>query len=94
MQQFVQDNDANGNAVFLLSEFEGYSLLDASVRKSFFKNKFDVTLGSRNLLDVGTQRVSRNGGGNTGVHSAGDANNLLAYGRSYFLKLTYNLNFN
>ncbi|MGV3461709.1 MAG: TonB-dependent receptor plug domain-containing protein [Flavobacterium sp.] len=93
MQQFVQSSDTDGNAIFLLSEFEGYSLLDASVRKSFFSNKFDVTLGARNLLDIGTQRITTSGGG-TGVHDAAGSNNLLAYGRSYFLKLTYNLNFN
>lgn len=94
VQQFVQSTDAGGNAIFLLSEFEGYSLLDASVRKSFLKNKLDVTLGSRNLMNVGTQRITTGGGGTTGVHEASTANSLLAYGRSYFVKLTYNLNFN
>lgn len=93
VQQFVAGDDAEGNTAFVLSEFEGYSLLDASVRKSFFSNSLDVTLGARNLLDVGTQRVTTSSGP-TGTHSAADANNLLAYGRSYFIKLTYNLNFN
>ena len=92
-QQFVQADDAEGNTIFILSEFEDYSLLDASVRKSFFKNQFDVTLGARNLLNVNSLRSSTQGGG-TGIHSGASESQSIGYGRSYFIKLTYNLSFN
>jgi outer membrane receptor for ferrienterochelin and colicins len=92
-QQYVQTDDGAGNTIFVLSEFEDYSLLDASVRKSFFKNQFDVTLGARNLLNINSLRSSTPGG-STGVHSAASESQSIGYGRSYFIKLTYNLNFN
>lgn len=89
-QQYVATTDAAGDAQFLLAELESYGWMDASIRKSFFDNKFEVTVGARNLLDITTVQQTT---GTNGVHSA-DGNLLLGYGRSYFLKLTYNLNFN
>ncbi|KAF2519048.1 TonB-dependent receptor [Flavobacterium salilacus subsp. salilacus] len=88
-QQYVQDSSLN-DPQFILSEIESFGLMDASVRQSFFKNKFDVTLGARNLLDVVNIQSSVASGG---THTAGNTNILMGYGRSYFLKLTYNLNF-
>lgn len=84
-QQFVE-----GSSSFVISEIEASNWLDASFRKSFFKNKFDVTIGARNLLDVTNVRQTRT---NEGAGHAGSTTQMLAYGRSYFLKLTYNLNF-
>lgn len=86
-QQFVGSVESGEN-VYRLSEIESYSFLDASVRKSFFDMRFDATIGARNLLDV--TRINQ--GVATGVHSA-STDILLGYGRSYFIKLTYNLNF-
>ncbi|WP_159801482.1 TonB-dependent siderophore receptor [Flavobacterium sp. MK4S-17] len=89
-QQFREEPLDSGDVGFFLTEIEAYSMMDASVRKSFFKNRFDVTLGSRNLFNV--KNLQTSGAGASGVHSAGTSALLLAYGRSYFLKLTYNLN--
>lgn len=87
-QQYVQDNSLT-DPQFVLSEIESFGLMDASVRQSFFKNQLDVTLGARNLLDVVNIQSSVASGG---AHTAGNTNILMGYGRSYFLKLTYNLN--
>jgi len=84
-QQFIE-----ASSEYVISEVEGSSWLDASFRKSFFTNKFDVTLGARNLLDVTNVRQTRTG---EGAGHAGPSSQMLAYGRSYYLKLTYNLNF-
>lgn len=92
-QQFVAGNDENGNAKFYLNTINPYNWMDASVRKSFFKNKFEVTVGARNLFDIQSVQQIQNGG-TGGVHSSGSSDLLLGYGRSYYLKLTYNLNFN
>ncbi|NBL65063.1 TonB-dependent receptor [Flavobacterium sp. NST-5] len=89
-QQYVATTNASGDAQFSLAELESYGWMDASVRKSFFNNKFEITAGARNILDITT--VQQTTGAN-GVHSV-DGTLLLGYGRSYFLKLTYNLNFN
>ena len=79
----------DGESIYKLSEIESYSFLDASMKKSFFKRQFDVTVGARNILDVtNIQQGLATGGAHTFSTDI-----LLGYGRSYFLKLTYNLNF-
>lgn len=91
--QYVADteNSVPTNTVFRLAEREGYNMLDASIRKGFYNNRFEVTFGARNLLDITTiTDTSIIGSGHTGA-STGKLS--LFYGRSYFLKLNYNLEF-
>jgi len=64
--------------------------MDASVKKNFFSNKLEATLGARNIFNI--VNVQSNVA-SAGAHDAGSTNILMGYGRSYFLKLTYNLNF-
>jgi outer membrane receptor for ferrienterochelin and colicins len=92
-QQFVAGTDTDGNAKFFLNKVDPYSWMDASVRKSFFKDQFEVTAGARNLFDIKSVQLVQNGS-TGGAHAGGGSDLLLGYGRSYFLKLTYNLNFN
>ncbi|MDR6846663.1 TonB-dependent receptor domain-containing protein [Flavobacterium granuli] len=92
-QQFVAGTDENGDAKFFLNEVKPYSWMDTSVRKTFFKNQLEVTAGARNLFDIQSVQLIQNGG-TGGAHTSGGSDLLLGYGRSYFLKLTYNLNFN
>lgn len=87
--QFISDVDDQGDVTFFKDRQEGYGWLDASIRKYFFNRKFEVTLGARNLLDV----VNIKTYSDNGVHEAGSNALLLGYGRSYFVKLLYNLNF-
>lgn len=95
-QQFVAGTDTDGSAKFFLNEIKPYSWMDASVRKMFFKNQFEVMVGARNIFNITDVQSTRSGGGDStgGVHAAGSSDLMLGYGRSYFLKLTYNLNFN
>lgn len=90
-QQFVAGTDDNGAAKFYLNKIDPYSWMDASCRKSFFKNKFEVTVGARNLFDIQSVQQVQNGS-TGGFHSTGSSDLLLGYGRSYYLKFTYNLN--
>lgn len=69
----------------------GFTWFDASIRKELTKN-IDVTFGARNILDI----VNVNA---TDVAAEGhDANaatsRVFGNGRSYFLKILFNLNFN
>jgi outer membrane receptor for ferrienterochelin and colicins len=67
---------------------DGYSNLDMSVMKSFLQNRFSVTAGGKNLLDVkdvGSAMVS--GGAHSG---GGDGSSRVAWGRTAFVKLNYN----
>ena len=89
-QQYVTDvNDAKN---FVLSEISSYQWMDASVRKLFFNNKFELMLGARNLLNLKDIQNSTSTGIANSTHTS-TTNMMLGYGRSYYLKLTYNLNF-
>ncbi|TXD49081.1 TonB-dependent receptor plug domain-containing protein [Polaribacter sp. IC073] len=81
----------NGNSIFSKSTTSAYNWLDASLKKSFFKDKIQATLGGRNLFDVTNVNVSN--ASTSGTHTSNNSALLLGYGRSYYLKLLYNLNF-
>ena len=67
---------------------EGYSNLDISIMKSFMQNRFSVTVGGKNLLDVRDVNTAMV---NSGAHrGGGDGASRVAWGRTAFLKLTYN----
>ncbi|QEE48820.1 outer membrane beta-barrel protein [Flavobacterium alkalisoli] len=85
----TQDYTASENE-YVLTSVAATNWLDASIIKSFYNNRCDVTLGARNLLDI--TNVTRTGINQTGSHAASN-NVMLAYGRSYYIKLMYNLNF-
>jgi outer membrane receptor for ferrienterochelin and colicins len=89
-QQFVAAFDDNGNPTFRPSILDSFSLMDASVRKLFYNNSFEITAGARNIFNIVTVNQTQPNVG--AVHQA-DAAQLLGYGRSYFLKLVYHLNF-
>ncbi len=89
--QFFQDQNEDGDVIFIKGEQDQYSWLDATLKKSFYNNKLQVTLGARNLMNV--TRVNTVSAGGGAVHSNPTSSALLGYGRSYFLKLLYNLNF-
>jgi outer membrane receptor for ferrienterochelin and colicins len=56
--------------------------------KSFKQNMFLVTVGGKNLLDVSNVNSSIV---NSGAHSGGgDGSTSVAWGRTVFLKLSYN----
>lgn len=67
---------------------EGYPNLDISIIKSLFKNSFSISAGGKNLFDVKDVEA---GVVNSGAHSTGGSgSSRVAWGRTVFLKLTYN----
>ena len=88
--QFVTNFDENGNSVYEKGKQSDYSMVDASVKKSLFNDKFEITAGARNLLHVTSINTTAMGGA---AHNAAPTQQLLGYGRSYFLKLLYKFNF-
>lgn len=89
-QQFV--SDINDSSKFVLAEIESYNWLDASIRKNFLDKKIGVMIGARNLLNIKDIQSSTTSGVGGAAHATSNRNIMLGYGRSYFLKLTYNLN--
>lgn len=76
---------------FILAKRDDFHMLDASIRKGFYNDRLELTLGARNLLDITSiNDEAYIGQGHTG---SGNGNVQLFYGRSFFLKLVYNLEF-
>jgi len=64
-----------------------YQIMNASVGYDLWKRKLKLTLGAKNILDV--KSVKQNGA--SSGHSSGTDSTPVSYGRSYFLKLIYNI---
>ncbi|WP_430817811.1 TonB-dependent receptor [Carboxylicivirga sp. RSCT41] len=91
------DYKYNGELPYFYSDSDGqikeghqdaYHTMGASLSKHFLKRKLQLTTGAKNLFDVKT--VNRMGGGG-GAHSGGGGL-PVAYGRSFFINLTYKFN--
>ena len=87
---FVQKQDENNETILVRGKQDGYSWMDASIKKDFIDDTLQLTLGVRNLMNITQVNTSAIEGG---AHSGPPSSILLGYGRSYFLKLLYNLNF-
>ncbi|MDO6595717.1 TonB-dependent receptor [Oceanihabitans sp. 2_MG-2023] len=79
--------DTNGE--LFIGETDAFTWLNASIRTDITP-RINATLGARNLLDV----VNINTNASAGAHTAATSSSrLIGNGRSYFLKLSYYLNF-
>lgn len=88
--QFVLKENDQGEPTYDRGETSPFSWLDATFKKSFNNNQFVVTAGARNILDINTVNTTAINGG---THGDAPTQQTLAYGRSFFVKLNYNLNF-
>ncbi|MBL4592794.1 MAG: TonB-dependent receptor, partial [Flavobacteriales bacterium] len=68
---------------------ESYRTADLSVGKKFWKKRMQIILGSKNLFDV--KDVSSISQGS--VHSGSNSSSPVAMGRTYFLKMTFNVSY-
>lgn len=88
--EYVLEDDLVNMPFYRLGERGGFNLLNLSVRKGFFNNNFEVTLGARNLFNINSVKNTTIA---ESLHSSSTGEQPLFYGRSYFIKLNYNLNF-
>ncbi len=88
--QYVMEGGLTEEAYYRLGEQEDFNLMNFSVRKGFLDNKFELTLGARNIFDVTSIQNTTQPGS---AHSDAASQQMLFYGRSYFLKLNFNLDF-
>ncbi|HAQ65606.1 MAG TPA: hypothetical protein DCR43_07130 [Bacteroidales bacterium] len=65
---------------------EDYHMLDVSVNKGFWNNQLNVGIGVKNLFDVTS---IDSGGSSSGIHSGGGSTQPVGWGRSYFVKVSY-----
>lgn len=64
-----------------------YSLMDVSMQKSFWTNRFAITIGCKNMLNVTNVMATQSGG----AHSPSNSNMAIGSGRNYFVKLLWNI---
>jgi len=83
-QRYTQDSSSTN-----LITVDPYTLINTSISQPLLNNLLTITLGARNLtnlININTTRANDS----TGAHgSQSSESQLFAYGRSYFLKLTY-----
>lgn len=72
-----------------IQNIQSHSWLDISAKKQFLNKKLVATLGVRNLLDVSSVATSNT---SAGAHKGRSSSISMGYGRSYFVKLAYNIN--
>lgn len=87
--QFVQKTNEDNEEEYQIETTDGYQLLDATVKKIFKNKVIETTFGIRNIFDISTVNTTSTSGG---AHTDAPTSVPRAYGRSYFLKITYNLN--
>ncbi|MEO9570921.1 MAG: TonB-dependent receptor plug domain-containing protein [Polaribacter sp.] len=74
---------------FQNQEINPYSWLDVIMSKKFFNKKIEATFGVRNLFDVVDGNTNSTSGS---AHTGASSTVNLGYGRSYVLRLAYNIN--
>ena len=77
--------DDEGNEFAQLTRREAYSMLDVTITKIWNK-KITVQLGIKNAMDVTAITSSR-----SGTHNSGTGQASVAYGRSYFAQMKFQL---
>lgn len=65
-----------------------YNLLDFNVSRSFWKNRINISVGGKNLLNVTSVTSSMT----AGVHSSSSGSSPISWGRSGYVKLQFLLN--
>lgn len=78
----------NSNNELVKTQIQDYHTVDCSVSKRLFKNKLNISVGAKNLLDV----KNINGTISGEAHSSGNNSIAVGMGRTYFMKLDININ--
>lgn len=81
---FTEDSEGLVNESFV----GGYQLFNLSATKEMWKNRWSLTVGAKNLLDIQTLPTSGGGGGAHG--SIGDQQ-LFSWGRVLFVRMNVNI---
>lgn len=89
LQSYFSSSDGEGNEEITIGQIDDYHWLDLNMSYTIIKC-IELGLGAKNLLDI--QRIN-NSGVAGGIHSGG-SDLPVSYGRSYFIKLNYNLKIN
>ncbi|MTG97373.1 MULTISPECIES: TonB-dependent receptor plug domain-containing protein [Myroides] len=87
--KYKMESDLTGD-YYIKGKQESYSWLDFTIRQPFLDRKLVTTLGVRNIFDITDIKSSTSSGT---AHAGGASSIPLGYGRSFFVKLQYDLGF-
>lgn len=85
---FFSGEDEEGNPVILQNIRDGYTLIDANITKSFFKDNIKLTIGAKNLLDVSEVNFQDQ---SSGSHGSNGSSVPVSWGRSFFVAINTKL---
>ncbi|WP_341906529.1 TonB-dependent receptor plug domain-containing protein [Fluviicola taffensis] len=77
----------NEDASITQSFISDYNLLDLQVQQWFLKKTLGISLGGKNLLNV--TNINAGSGTTGGAHSSSTGTAPIAWGRSFYLNITY-----
>lgn len=86
---FFPTTDAEGNTIAGQRIQDGFTMADFTLTKSFWKERIDLTLGARNLLDV--RRANIQGAASGGAHSGSTGSAPVSPGRNVFVRMMVDL---
>ncbi len=86
--EFYPDVDDKGNPIASQQFVDGYTMMDFTTTKTFWKKRIGLTAGVKNLLDV--QQVNQQSGG-SGPHSGSSSSQLISPGRNFFVSFSYGM---
>ena len=87
LQSYFTDTNEQNEEVVNIGEISDYHWIDATINHKI-NDALQLVLGARNALNI----TQINNSGLTGGAHSGGPQVPVSYGRSYFLKLSYNLN--
>ena len=66
-----------------------YNMMDFNVGKTFFKDRLGISLGVKNLFNVTT--IPSTSGSTGQPHASSSGSTPVGWGRTFFIRATYNL---
>ena len=85
--RYTFSTDVDGNSIYNIGTIDNYQIFDITASR-MLGEMLRLTIGGKNLLDVRSVNNSNQSSG--GVHSGGGTT-PIGYGRSFFIKLDFNL---
>lgn len=87
-KQYLSVDDGNGNTHPELRQLDAYHLLDLTLTKTW-KDALTIGMGAKNIMDLTSVNNNISSGG---AHTSNsDGRSSVAYGRSFFVKISYQL---
>jgi len=86
--EFYPDIDDKGNQIAKQSVIDGFTMMDFTATKSFWKKRIGLTTGIKNILDVQSVGLQGNGGG---VHAGSADSAAISAGRNFFVRLGFDI---